>query len=529
MVLFDALIAFLEKQKKRIAILLPILLLILVGLDLWISHSVYLDADMASELILANTLWKEKSILTNSWFYSTELRVFNTQLIFAPLFGMFSSWRVIRVVGTMILVSLMAVCFLYFCKNAGLTFGGFGVLLIIAGMCEQYYSYVIKGAGYIPYIAVTYFSLALCLRLCKGGWKRPALVLLVLLSFLSGLGGLRQILCLYLPFVVASVSFFLWIQREHLVDFHFHWSGFEASIVGLSLVTLLGSCAGYLVNAKVLSQHFSYLKYDELHYLPISFERLELLLNGWREMLGYTWSGNVFTLFGLISMGLFVLYFGLVILSILYIFVKWKSISQEHLFLFWFSLVTCILCSLVVLFLEMEFSSRHLLPSAACLLIPILVFLENYSGKPIRWLAVIGLVAVAFWGCTLSLYSVLRTHPVPDDVAIVEVLREHDSHEGVTSFWIGNTLTELSDGEIQSWCYSVYNEGYIPNTISYWLQLTAHGKMPESKNVFLAMTREQSEMTAFKPDAALNVIYESPDHIVYLFPDHQAMVDSVIQ
>lgn len=52
------------------------------------SMDLLLDDDMSAELILSELLSRERAILSKSWFYSTELRVFNMQLIFTPLFSL---------------------------------------------------------------------------------------------------------------------------------------------------------------------------------------------------------------------------------------------------------------------------------------------------------------------------------------------------------------------------------------------------------------------------------------------------------
>gem|GEM_PF-5435070 len=40
-----------------------------------------LDADMASEQLLANLLAQKGGVMSTNWYYSTELRVLNTQLV----------------------------------------------------------------------------------------------------------------------------------------------------------------------------------------------------------------------------------------------------------------------------------------------------------------------------------------------------------------------------------------------------------------------------------------------------------------
>ena len=45
-----------------------------------------IDADNSSEMVLAKLLAEEKTFLSTNWFYSTELRVLNTQLVLSMLF-----------------------------------------------------------------------------------------------------------------------------------------------------------------------------------------------------------------------------------------------------------------------------------------------------------------------------------------------------------------------------------------------------------------------------------------------------------
>lgn len=51
-----------------------------------VNSDEYMTSDMASELLLAKECYLQKSLFPRTWFYSTELRVLNTQIISAPLF-----------------------------------------------------------------------------------------------------------------------------------------------------------------------------------------------------------------------------------------------------------------------------------------------------------------------------------------------------------------------------------------------------------------------------------------------------------
>ena len=66
-----------------------------------------LDSDMSSELVLSHLLRQEHKIVTQDWFYSTELRVFNIHWAFTPLFFLFDNWLKVRQIGTFIVLALI--------------------------------------------------------------------------------------------------------------------------------------------------------------------------------------------------------------------------------------------------------------------------------------------------------------------------------------------------------------------------------------------------------------------------------------
>lgn len=73
-------------------------------------NTLFIDADMSSELVLAKLLSEEGGILSKSWYYSTELRILNTQLIFAPLFAVIDDWSLVRAIGTAICLFFFTSC-----------------------------------------------------------------------------------------------------------------------------------------------------------------------------------------------------------------------------------------------------------------------------------------------------------------------------------------------------------------------------------------------------------------------------------
>ena len=73
----------------------------------------FIDSDMSSELVLAKLLSEQGGILAENWFYSTEIKVLNSQIFIAPLFWIFKSWATVRWVGTAVMLALLIAASLF--------------------------------------------------------------------------------------------------------------------------------------------------------------------------------------------------------------------------------------------------------------------------------------------------------------------------------------------------------------------------------------------------------------------------------
>ena len=129
-----------------------------------------LDADMASEQLLANLLAQEGGVMSTNWYYSTELRVLNTQLVMAPLFRQFPSWHTVRVVGSVVLILLYLAAWFWFGHSAKLKYSGLlGAGLLVLPYGALYRQYVLEGLYYIPHIANSFEVMGCAVRILRGG------------------------------------------------------------------------------------------------------------------------------------------------------------------------------------------------------------------------------------------------------------------------------------------------------------------------------------------------------------------------
>ena len=148
-----------NNMQFKIGLLILALFFVILNVFIYQTVDYNLNSDDASELMLAKILAKEGRIITDSWYYSSEIRFLNTQLVFAPLFLLTSNWHLVRCLGTAILQMVM-LCSLYcLCKRSQCTrFFPFAGLMLILPFSEEYYSFVIRVPYYIPHISISFFT-----------------------------------------------------------------------------------------------------------------------------------------------------------------------------------------------------------------------------------------------------------------------------------------------------------------------------------------------------------------------------------
>ena len=73
-----------------------------------------IDSDLAGEMVLADLLNQEGSILSNNWFYTTELRVFHLQWFYRLGLLLFPhNWHAARVFAMALVLALLAAASLF--------------------------------------------------------------------------------------------------------------------------------------------------------------------------------------------------------------------------------------------------------------------------------------------------------------------------------------------------------------------------------------------------------------------------------
>lgn len=282
-----------------------VLMLVLLILNIWtINHNYinFIDSDDASELILARQLVSEGNIISQNWYYSTELRVLNTQLVYMFLFLFTSSFKLVRILGQTVLSCLLLISYYFGLYSidkdkAGVRFWKTAFLLLIpvGGRGEPWVFLAMKGY-YVPHICISFLALGIICQMIKiyNSTKRW-IAAGIILGFLSGLGGIRSLQLTYLPLVTSAV----WMFWNTLIG-----SGWEEAKCTLRKIAgafpcALAAFAGYLINDICLKKIYHFQSFGETLYNPLTLTAVEKVIREYLKTMGYIEWEKIFSFKGI--------------------------------------------------------------------------------------------------------------------------------------------------------------------------------------------------------------------------------------
>ena len=477
-----------------------------------------INSDDSSELILSRLLAEENSLLSSNWFYSTELRVFNTQIVYAFLFKFFNNWHKIRLVSEIFMSLLMALSAYWLFSVFKLKkYAWIGMTIMILPTSINYFEIVLKGAYYYPHIVISILTVAAIeYRKNIKDKKLLSFVLLFavcLLAFLAGLGGPRQILAIYLPLIVTVFVLLIFEVSDvfkggeknirQCIKSALNGGGFSVAEPVLAFVF---SVAGYLINMTFLRLYFDYYSYS-INFRSISVNRLRDVVAFYFMNFGYT-DGKLFTVNLIHNMICFV-WIGLFIVSL----VAGLRRKEKGLY-FRFSLlttVTFLIYVLAFLFTDVNFKDRHSLVLLWMSLPCIFFWFEEIRNKVnLKYVPVILFSGLFLLTGACRYKTLFERDDLSELRKITTFLIENGYKDGYATFWNGNVLTELSNGYLDVRVNAV--EAGIGDNCDKtfeWLQLKSHvSGYPEGK-VFCVVSEDQ------RNDSILLRNVPS-DHLIYV-------------
>lgn len=475
-----------------------------------------LDSDMSSELILAKLLSKGNGILSREWYYSTELRVLNTQLVYALVFRFIGNWHLVRVISSIVLSLLLLISYYYFCVQAGIKkYFCLSASVFLLPFCAGYFDFVLLGSYYIPHIVVSLLTVGMFLqfrRIQKKGQKLILLFVMILLSVLAGMGGPRQIIILNLP-LLCTVLVSAFLERKSVCRTEMR------DMLLFSVISFLASGIGYGINSAVLSKVFYFKTWDYLAFKDFSFGSLEQVINGLLQGFGYE-SGEIFSETMLLNAIALVL---LVTVTVSVLSGLKEKNDKNYRFIALFFLVTYVVYTALYCVTTLTYKHRYNIP-IIIFGIPLVCLALKCSKLAKKQYFAMGLVLLMALSGAIH-YNVLgKVDKTQEYRAIVETVSKKGYREGYASFWNSNVLTELSNGEIEmrTWMNVGMNTLEELDTTFEWLQTTTHSETKPQGSVFLLLSASEMETCPLAGRlSSERIIYQSGSYSVYGYDSYE--------
>lgn len=536
---------------------------------IWFIHihaDKYLDADMSSEMVLSDHLAKIGGILTDDWYYSTELRVMNIQIIMSLVFRFTDNWLTVRIVSSAILMSLLLASFYLLCREMRIK-RAFPVCagLLMLPFCKEYFKFVMLGLYYIPHISFAFLSVGLLFHY-RNAQKTMDQVFTIAacltVSFLTALGGIRQIIVTYIPIFLAS---FIKMAEDIYHEKKLIWKWHSISYFTCSLFFLAGSLIGYWINSTVLANRYTFKKY-ELAWIPVSFENMAKEIRTFLTFFGYE-EGNVFSS---VTVRNIIAIFLLTVVIIYFFHTFRRSNAQcdnkceivgivgtgdgksdgeeittnngivESRNLFVLIILSGLFCLTVLYaFTDMLFEVRYFLPVTVCL---IGVFGAEFgeSDTPDRLSEKKKIVRnsklhrLLCWVvvCLITLTSILNYADIAkiDDNAeirqIVSFLTDEGYHNGYSTFWNANLITELSNGQVEIHDWLNTNTVFDLKNVDrfhHWLQLKQRKEIAPGRLFLLFSKNEFESYTICQNLQRDDAIYDNAGYLIFGYDSYEEM------
>ncbi len=547
----------LSNHRKLSSCFPQILFFITVILNLITTYYVtghYLDSDTSSTLVFSKHLADIGKLFSQDWMYSTSIEVLDSHLIYMPLFSLLDDWRYIRLIGTLILQLLYVLSYAYMLRQAGVSKRVFylSATLLLLPVSVAYGRIVLYHTFYIPMLALDFLMLGLVFRCAKVfHWKKirsylPVIVLGIM-SFLGGCGGIRQLMIAHAPMVLAAFLFcFLDFYKDDKKISEVLVSD-RMSILFFSVLSAGASFVGFLVNTFYLCKRYSFTNYSSTELFILDFAELDDVLYGFFHQFGFREQVSMISAIGIISLlgliaGIYCVYASIQAI---------KRYNKEdniyltllHAFFLFFTAITVF--SLFITGGGTEYYYPLYLTFCLSWIAPMLVlsfekvtaqktftFVKFFCWVTILTLFINGLANMTFFNGSKAfnqIYEGLSFQEIDKKENLsgaTDFLCENDYSIGYATYWEGNIITEITNGDIRM--INLLMSGEDGNLHYYSWLTSLYLREVENPKPFLLLPDdfgpffERSDSYQY-----CKLVYSDDYHYVYDILDREAFIQTM--
>lgn len=511
------------KKAKKVSIAIIIIEIILFAVFVYKRSPYLIDSDSSSEMILGSLLANENRLISQNWFYSTEIRVLNTNIFYLISFKLTNNWLLARTITTTLLLIVLVLSFVFYAKMFAGEETAYKLLpIVLLPISISYYAFVLFGLYYIPHIAISFLCSGLIIKYAteqKG--ITLTLIMLLVISLLAGLGGIRQLFIFYAPFTCACVIGWI-VNRIRKVKE-------KDKRLFASVLSTFVSCVGYLINKFYLVKKYGSwlpggginLKFS-LHNVKLVFQQL-LTSYGYRQEI--------------ISKVLGITLFVFLVISIICGLIKHFAANDNCFIHTLYITIALGMYTCLYAFTTMEIETRYILPISIFSIVQVGIFFKESSFKFNKIAKILIIISCIY--NSFSIMSVFAENDYNFDVhetnneerlEIADYLIKNNYLEGFATYWNANVMTELSNGQLEVWVssdiYDCPNKYHNIARINNFTQRKDHfNRKPEQKMFFLLTANEYYDKGIFNGQIDENkIIYKSNNFIVFGYNSYEQLL-----
>ncbi len=500
-----------EKWIKVLPWICLIGLFCFLSVYMWVHGDALTDSDISSEMVLAKILNEEHGMISKNWYYSTELRVLNIQILYSFFFHFFQDWTMVRTAACITSYLLMLVSYYYMMHQMGYDrLYAVSALFLLLPISDGYFEYVLLALLYASFISISFFAVGFVFHYGRASavMKKVILVIAVGLAFMAGLGGARHVVVLYLPLFAATVLMAL-IQRK------------PSGYLVCSTAGLISSCAGYLINSRVFAENYHFATWVDGIKFRASLQGIWELFFGTLRAFGYSYGDKEPT--PVASAFSCVLALVMVVCVMRIVFRRWKKPDEIWLLAVYFVCVYGIFFCMYT-FTNMLYSDRYNM-AAMTFVIPLITLnlTETLWNRYFKRGLTIFLCAGILLSSALRYERYGSLDKTAELRSIAAHLTEKEVFAGYATFWNANVLTELSDGAVDVWAWEddLSDQHEVDNVV-LWLQRVEHQTAKPEGRVFLLFTNEEYAVCPLKEKLdQREVDYRSGNYVMFIFEDYE--------
>lgn len=424
------------------------------------------DGDMGGEMILADLLNKEGDfLLSDNWYYATEIHVFFLQIIYRPLLLIFpNNWHIVRVISAMLIYGINTLGYLLMMKELGVkkpAVWGAGTLLWPMGMWRLFLG--LYGTQYLVYDFFMFYILWLIFYICNTNGKSLkrilAIVFLAALSLIGGINGVRETMMLFAPIGVGAVVLVVvrfFTCQKNVASFKECFDALKSEIKLLIIIVCAAfiNLVGYAFNVLVLLRRYSFQSNTKMLWKEkLSFTDIIDAIADYFSLFGFTGEVKLLSIDGLCSLVGVLVAFVLIVI-VVRLCIRRSSLSMNEQFILYTFIGGLLMCSIIFGMLQEMNEPRFWLP-----FLPFGIMLFEIEGDTEDW-KFPGMKTLV--GVLLSLMIVVtsvgalkgeleRPHEGKmKSMDMSQYLATNGYTQGYTQYWLANTIQEQTNGRVQA-------------------------------------------------------------------------------